>query len=103
MKQNSKLQKIRRMNSRLRQLSRASNDQQQQEEIDASERRKRVAGGLAGVAGLTVASRKAAPKIGSLGSSGMKRVADQLAKFPLRGGRILSGGALAQALKKIRK
>lgn len=60
-----------------------------------------LAGGLAGAAGLTVAGRTAAPKIGSLGSSGIKRVADQLAKFPLRGGRVLSGGALAEALKKI--
>ncbi|MGE9293571.1 MAG: hypothetical protein ACQKBW_08160 [Puniceicoccales bacterium] len=102
---NHNIIRLQRLNLRLRQLSRTAGGQYQSQaetEREQREKRKYGAAGLLVGAGAIAAGKAAASKIGSLNPDGLKRVGDLLKKMPLRGNRVLSGGALASALRNLR-
>lgn len=90
---------------RLHQLARNAGGQFQSEAErlrEEREQRKYGAAGLVAGAGAYAGAKVAASKIGSLNPDGIRKIGDLLKRLPLRGGRILSGGALASALKNLR-
>lgn len=105
MNSDSEINELRRLRLRLRQLSRSANGRYQSKEERQREDAEKAKIGVAGIAGgaaIYGARNSAAARIGSLGPEGIRKVGDQLKKFPVRGSRILTGGALAEALKRIK-
>lgn len=104
------LTRLRQLNRRLHALNRdATGRYQTTAEIEREEREQRrsgitgAAGGAVLAGGAYAAARSvASSKIGSIGPDGIRKVGDLLKRLPLRGGRILSGGALGAALKNLR-
>lgn len=106
MKQDSHIDHLRSVTARLRQLSSRSASGRFQPEAErqreATERRRSAAAGIVGGAGAYAAGKSAANKITSIGPDGIRAAREAIKKVPLRGPRILTGGALAAALKKFK-
>ena len=96
---------LRRIRLRLKRLRRSVDGRHQtRAERDREEGEKRKAGtaGVGAGAGAYVMSRPGASKIKTLTPKGIEKIAKTVKNVPLRGSRILTGGALAEALRNMR-
>lgn len=105
MKPNPRIQLLQQTSRRLRQLSQSVDGRFQsnaERDREAAAKRKVGTVGVVGGLGLYGVGKAAASKIGSIDAEGIGRIRARMKKFPMPGRRLLSGGALAQALKKMR-